>query len=169
MCRKFQGTLRERSNLSAMLEEAGKALSEAGKACKALVIASSGSTVRQAILRKFVVGYLACGGIAHWEQLNANELSEFSPDEGGHLKTLPEGESVSALSMLILGRPDHGMFLSMWPCLFAGACDDGREDSMACALEEHGDAAVDAWLDSHAGTGPRPSDLCGQLGKRRRN
>ena len=167
VCRKFQGALSERSNLSAMLEEAGKALSEAGEACTALVIASPGSAVRKAILRKFMLGYLAGGGILNWGQLNVDELLEIIPVEGDHLKGLPEGDNMSALSMLILGRPDHGMFLSMWSCLFAGACADGSEDCMARALEEHGGAAVDAWLDSHAGTGPRPSDLCGQLGKRR--
>ena len=169
VCRKFQGALGERSQLLPMLEEAGKALSEAGEACRALVIATPGSTVRKAILRKFVLGYLADGGILNWEDVGIGELSEMSPDENEHLHSLPEGDAVCALSMLILGRPDHGIFLSMWSCLFAGACPAGMEDSMARALEEDGDAAVDAWLASHAGVGPRPADLCGQLAQQLRS
>ena len=168
-CRKLQDALGERGNFSSMLDAAGKALSEAGEACRALIIASPGSAVRKAILRKFVLGYLADGGVVDWNQVCIDELKEAAPDQNEHMQCLPQKSTASELSMRILGRPDHAMFLSMWSCLFAGACAGGKEDSMARALEENGAAAVDEWLASHAGIGPRPTNLCGQLAKRRRS
>lgn len=167
-CRECQNALGERSRLQKMVHTAGTALNKAGKACKALLIGDSGSSVRKGIMRKFVLGYLADGGAVNWDEVSIEDLEAVVPDEGGHLKNLPAGESVSALSMLILGRPDHGMFLSMWACLFAGACAGSSVDSMARTLEKEGGAVVEAWLASHEGTGPRPADLCGELAKRRR-
>ena len=169
VCQNFQSALSERTNFADMMKTAAEALAKAGDACTDLLIAAPGSAVRKAILRKFALGYLADGGIARWSEINIEELRALAPDESEHMKDLPQEECASAVSMLILGRPDCGMLLSMWSCLFAGACASGNEDSMARALEEKGDAAVEAWLLSHAGTGPRPADLCGQLAKRRRS
>ena len=150
-----------------MLKTARTALTQAGKACHAMLIHDPESAVGKAIMRKFVLGYLADGGSARWDEMSLEDLQAIDPDEGGHLKSLPQDECVSDVSMLILGRPDHGMLLSMWACLFEGACAERSADSMAHTLEAYGDAAVEAWLASHEGVSPRPIDLCGQLAKRR--
>ena len=138
------------------------------EACKAICLAGPATAARKSMMRKFVIGYLADGGVPHWDEMSIGELQAICPDEAGHLTNLPQDECVSAMSMLILGRPDHGLLLSMWSCLFAGACAAGSEDSTARALEERGATVVETWLANNAGTGPRPVDLCGALAKRPR-
>ena len=142
VCRKFQNVLEGRGAFSDILEKVAEALSEAGQACTALHMADPTSAVRKAMLRKFVCGYLADGGTVDWHEMTMEKLRSITPDEDGHLDSLPDCDSwgkpnsASAWSMLILGRPDHGHLLSMWSWLFAGTCAGRSAKIMARALEE---------------------------------
>ena len=97
-----------------------------------------------------------------WEAMTMAKLREICPDENNRLGKLDANARVADISALILGRPDQGLLLSMWACLFHSA----GAPSLARALEEKGEAAVDDWRASHEGVGPRPVDLCGEFSKR---
>jgi len=165
VCRKFTSELGVRGNLADMLHSASKALVEAGQACKALMIGNPQSQGHKAVLRKIALGSVADGGVVDWEAMTMAKLREICPDEYNNLGKLDANARVADMSALILGRPDQGLLLSMWACLFQSA----GAPSLACALEEKGEAAVDDWRASHEGVGPRPVDLCEQLAKRPKN
>ena len=89
-------------------------------------------------------------------------LQKCSPDEDGQLESLPGNMSVAELSDLILGRPDHGLFLACWACLWGWVpkvYQSERIDQLFNALNnDRVDVAI-ARLQSANGVAPHPQTL----------
>jgi len=65
-------------------------------------------------------------------------LQKWCPDEKDNLSVFPGGESAEEISALVLRRPDHGMFLSMWACLWGMVLDKFWVDEVKQAFLRQG-------------------------------
>ncbi len=167
-CRQNAGALSDRESLAAVMKVASEALANIGKACPRMACEAPSGSVHKSILRKFALGFLAVAGPQDWSAWRIADLCAACPDEGGHLQSLEQTAPVDTVSALVLGRPDHGLLLAMWACLFAQTETGKNLAAVAQNLEENGEATLEAWRRSHEGVAPRPADLLGQLPKRPR-
>jgi len=72
------------------------------------------TVIRKAILAHYTVHI----DRTDWADVDIKTLRAWCPDKKDNLDAFDDSESVSAISDLILHRPDHGMLLSMWACLW---------------------------------------------------
>ena len=167
-CRRHSKVFGGGRDLRNTLQDASLALVDIGKACPNLFCSAPTSSVHKAILRKFAIGCISTGSAVDWAKWHVADLAAFCPDAGEHLKTLGHDLPVDAASGLILGRPDHGLLLAMWACLFSQAGPAQDPDAAVAFLLANSEAICEQWLQDHGGAAPRPVDLCEQIPKRRK-
>ncbi len=64
---------------------------------------------------------LACPNMwdnAEWGSVLRTDLQAWVPDETGVLELFPVAASAESISMPMFGRPDSGLLVSMWGCLW---------------------------------------------------
>ena len=61
-----------------------------------------------------------------WASMGRAHLEELCCDQNELLKTLPETWSAADISNFIFGRPDWGIFVSLFGCLFRDAIKASR-------------------------------------------
>ena len=87
----------------------------------------SGGYVCEYVVRKLLVAQLvlAAGQGSHvdWDATPLAVLREVAPDESEFLQSLPAAWSASEASAFMFGRPDWGIFISMFGCLFKEVAD----------------------------------------------
>lgn len=78
----------------------------------------SNGYVRKTVIRSLM---LACPSIlqnAEWGGVLRTDLQAWAPDQTGALEQFPPTTSAEHLSMFMFGRPDWGLLVSMWCCLW---------------------------------------------------
>ena len=82
------------------------------------------------VVRKILIGEVAIQGSGmSWGTLDANTLLQWCPDRNDHMKTLPK-KPLRELSCLLVGRPDYGILLSMYACLWNDVEDMGTQEKL---------------------------------------
>ena len=74
------------------------------------------------VARKVVIAMLSSGrATTEWAHMRRAELEELSCDQNDLLKSMPESWSAADISNFIFGRPDWGIFVSLFGCLLRDA------------------------------------------------
>ena len=115
--------------------------------------------------RKLLLGEISvAGGEIDWSSATLQQLGQLTPDQNGHLRSLDSALRAEELSALVLGRPDHAVFLSMWACLWSSLPSSGVTLARARKLFDQTDAieTIRAFVIDH-GVAPHPLTLVRQL------
>lgn len=97
--------------------------------------------VRKTVIRSLL---LACPAIrldADWAAVMRTDLQEWAPDEKGVLEQFPATATAEAISTFMFRRPDWGLLVSMWGCMWnpvpqiLAQADVQQEDITAAVAE----------------------------------
>ena len=102
---------------------------------------------------------MASGSI-DWTGATMDQLGQLTPDQSGHLRTLDSRSWAQELSAVVLGRPAHAVFLSVWACLWSSSTSSGVTLTQARKLFDKNDATetIRAFAIDH-GVAPHPLTL----------
>jgi hypothetical protein len=91
------------------------------------------------LVRKLVLAELAAPGapLINWAEVSLAALATMSADAGDMLAAFPPTYSAQAVSNVIFGRGDWGMFASMFGCLFKEVVDKCGYDEAASISMSH--------------------------------
>jgi len=104
-----------------------------------LVSAADGYT-KKSLIRKLI---FACPHSWHakdWDAVSRNNLQEWSPDEAGVLKAFSDTDTAESISNLLLGRPDWGLLVSCWACVWKPALPELRKNGVSLGSISSGNA-----------------------------
>ena len=103
-------------------------------------------------------------GEIDWTGATLDKLGQLTPDQNSHLRSLDSSLRADELSALVLGRPDHAVFLSMWACLWSSLPSSGVTLARARKLFDETSAieAIRAFVIDR-GVAPHPLTLVRQL------
>ena len=107
-----------------------------GKGVKDIVDKISGDAIprRDGYVKKSVIRKLMCAcphvwNATDWGSVRRADLQAWTPDETKVLEEVPETATAESISMFLFGRPDWGLLVSMWGCIWKPA---------ALVLAKHG-------------------------------
>ncbi len=107
------------------------------KICRGAIPRSNGY-VKKTVVRKLICACPHVWNAADWGSVRRADLQAWTPDETKVLEEFPETATAESISMLLFGRPDWGLLVSMWGCMWKPA---------AHVLDKHG---VDNITPAHA-------------------
>ncbi len=91
---------------------------KANKAAPMLFPNDDKGYVMMSVGRKIIIALLASGRASvDWASMSRPELEELCCDQNEFLKVLPKTWSAADISNFIFGRPDWGIFVSVFACL----------------------------------------------------
>ena len=105
-------------------ETCGRSVAETAKDIIEIVdgigspVPAANGYVRKTVIRTLM---LACPSIlmnADWGGVLRTDLQTWSPDATDVLEQFPPATSAETISMFMFGRPDWGLLVSMWGCLW---------------------------------------------------
>ena len=120
------------------------------------------------VIRKMVVCAIQYHGAASrssWSDILVKELRHITPDCHKALAKFPASFSVADASDMVCGRRDHGVFLSMWACLFGEVAKlwPDRLNDMKRLLSSEQCVQILAAFKARHGVAPCPVTLMREL------
>lgn len=88
--------------------------------------------------RKRLFGALTLYPELDWSTVTLGQLREVSPDRGEHLSCFPHEWIAQEASRLVFSRPDWGLLISMYACLWAPTVAKGNTEALQRQLEAEG-------------------------------
>ena len=85
------------------------------------VVPCADGYVKKTVIRKLIFACPHAWRADDWSTMTRKDLQELAPGEVGVLKAFPEDQTADSISTLVFGRPDWGLLLSMWTCLWKPA------------------------------------------------
>ena len=99
-----------------------------GNGVKAIVDKISGGAiprqdgyVKKTVLRKLMCACSHVWNATDWGSVRRADLQAWTPDKAGVLEEFPETATAESISMFLFGRPDWGLLVSMWGCIWKPA------------------------------------------------
>jgi len=95
---------------------------------------------KKSLIRKLI---FACPHSWHakdWDAVSRKDLQEWSPDERGVLNVFSETETAESISYLLFGRPDWGLLVSSWACVWKPALPELRKNGVSLGSISSGNA-----------------------------
>lgn len=118
------------------------------------------------VARKLVVGQLVAaarkGCYVDWSAVPLTALRAAAPDEYDLAASLPTAWTAGEASAFMFDRPDWGIFISMFACLFKEVTDHYAGADQAVLVEACGSANLGATAQlqrTRVGCAPRPLDV----------
>jgi hypothetical protein len=74
--------------------------------------------VRKSVIRKLILACPHARSADDWGKVSRVDLQSWSPDAAGVLGEFPASATADSISSLLFGRPDWGLLVSMWACLW---------------------------------------------------
>jgi len=126
----------------------------------------SSGYLRLSLHRKLLLGLLQTRAV-DWQAVSAAQVRAASPDEGNHLECFPRSWSAREISLVIFSRPDWGLLVSSFACMWSvlGAKGGPALRAQLEGLAETGELVARArGLAVTLGFAPTATALCESLG-----
>jgi len=110
--------LQDDTDVMSIMAACRKAFRDAAEAAPTMFPKHDTGYIATFVGRKVVLARLAGGLSVDWGGISRLDLEELSCDQSGSLKACDETWSAADISNFIFGRPDWGMFVSVFACLW---------------------------------------------------
>ena len=95
------------------------------------VVSAADGYAKKTLIRKLIFACPRSWHAADWAAVSRKDLQAWSPDEAGVLKAFPETETAESISTLLFGRPDWGLLVSCWACVWKPASPELRKNGVS--------------------------------------
>ena len=77
--------------------------------------------VKKTVFRKLMRACPHVWNATDWGSVRRADLHAWTPDQTNVLEEFPETATAESISMFLFGRPDWGLLVSMWGCIWKPA------------------------------------------------